>query len=891
MPTTSGSDSPIDRWSRLERAFLEALERPPHERAAFVASVVPDADLRHEVLAMLAAEQDTGTTLHIERRFITEMPGPVPLVEGTLVGPYRVIELAGRGGMGEVYRARRIDGVLDLEVALKLLRADVRSASLIQRFHVERRVLARLTHPHIATILDAGTADDGRPWLALRFVEGAPLTAATRGRSLDDRVALFLKVVDAVGFAHANLVVHRDLKPGNILVAASGEPVLLDFGIATLLDESDVPHTTQSNDRLLTPSYAAPEQRTGGIITTATDVYALGALLFEVLTDSRLSGTTHADETTAPSSRGLPLASAFVRDAATRRRIVGDLDAIVQKALADAAHARYATASQLADDIRRWQRGDAVIARPETWSQRTSRTLRRYRGAVLAVAATVVLLIAGLTREVVQSQRISAERDRAIAERTSGEAVLSFVTDLLATSDPRVTPGGDSLRVRDLLTRAETGAGALTVQPERQVRLYRLLGHVRAGRGELARAESLLILANSIGRDSLGPDHPETLRTQLELISAQLDRQGSIAVGPRIGPLIASLRRVLGPTHEDVSTAYGVAAIIAVEADSARVLLDSSIAVRARLGVVDSVEIASQLDSRAAERGRRRQWSEARTLEEAALRIVTSRFPSDHPYVLTVQGNLATYAGNAGDHARAVKLSREVLRQLQRDTASSRRLGGALERLALSMVNMPGMLDSAAAYEQEALRALRRELVPEHPLITNAMRNLAIIRAAQGNVGSGLALLDSAVARARGGPDVAGERYVVGQRVPMLIRLGKVAEARASLGVVRSVIDKYEIGSDRWMNVQLWSGLVDMASNNAAGALSAWQTAVERASADIPPTSRTQMRCAVGIALYRTGRRADATSLLDDACASLASWALADQSLLRWRAEAVDSSR
>lgn len=866
------------RWYRIELAFLELLDRPAHERESQLVAMESDESIRNEVRAMLAAGDDTSSALHLERRFVVDAPASSPtLTAGTVVGAYQIVELAGRGGMGDVYRARRIDGALDMEVAIKMLRDDVRSTNIARRFHDERRVLARLTHPHIATILDAGTTNTGRPWLALRFVDGVPFTQATRGKRLVDRLALFLKVVDAVAFAHANLVVHRDLKPGNILVTASGEPVLLDFGIATLLDDTGDPESAPSSERLLTPSYAAPEQRAGSVTTTATDVYSLGALLFETLTEQRLRATDAAPA--APSG--------LITDATMRRDVAGDLDAVVQKALQPSPADRYATASELAADIRRVLRGDAVVARPETWAMRAQRSVRRHKAVVISTVVVVVLLAVGLLREVDQSARLRLERDRAQAERAGGEDVLAFLTDLLGQSDPRVAPGGDSLRIRDFLTRAEAKIPALANQPERQVRLYRLLGRIRSGRGELEQAEKLLLTGVGIGKDSLGVSHPEVLRTQLELVGARMERYGSHTVIADIGPLLNALRNTVGPTHEDVATAYALAALVAVESDSSSAMLDSSVAVRARIGVVDSVEIASQLDARAAERGRRRRFAEAIAFEEAALRIVRQRFPADHPYVLTVTGNLSTYAGAIGDHRRAIALAREVLAVAESDTTPGLGLGLAMERVALATAQLPGGADSAEVLERHAIEAMRRRVDPAHQLITSSMRSLAIIRAARGDAAGALALLDSAIARTRSTPDSTSQRYMIGQRVPMLLRLGRISEAQTSLAAVHSVSSKFPMGSDYWINTQFWTGLTAFAADSTSHAITAWSGAIEQTAPGTPRSTRSQLRCALGVALRRTGRLNEAKPMLESDCVALTAWGLADRNVLQWYADST----
>ncbi|HMV33278.1 MAG TPA: serine/threonine-protein kinase, partial [Gemmatimonadales bacterium] len=505
-----------ERWDRIAALFAEALERPAAERGRYLEASCPEPELRREVLAMLAAHADAGE-LRVERRLASHDPAPEAgsLAPGTRVGPYRLEALVGRGGMGEVYRATRADGEFEQVVALKLLRADAGGTDLVRRFRGERALLARLTHPHIATILDGGTAADGRPYLVLRYVDGLPITDQARGRPLAERLQLCIKVARAVQFAHVRLVVHRDLKPSNILVTASGEPVLLDFGIAKLLDpQAGAEHETRTGDRLLTPAHAAPEQLSGGAITTATDVYGLGTLLFELVTGRRLFAEVASTggalerailETPAP----LPSALAV----ADRGRIRGDLDRIVQVALRKEPERRYPSAGALADDLERFLEGRPVAAQPDTWWYRTRRYVRRHQAGVWA--AGVVFLLLGVLgwREVAQARRVAAERDHAVRAQVAAEEVLAFLTRLFEQSDPRVVPGGDTLRVTEFLARAEAEAAGLADQPARQMQVLRTLGQVRLSRGDYAAAESLLTVARALAVTALGPDDAEVLRT------------------------------------------------------------------------------------------------------------------------------------------------------------------------------------------------------------------------------------------------------------------------------------------------------------------------------------------------------------------------------------------
>ncbi len=878
------------RWELLERLYWESLERGPRERADFFAASGAAPDVLVEVNEMLSAS-DAGRSLRVERRFVSdEGPSLEGLTPGTLVGPYRLTELVGRGGMGEVYRARRADGEFEIEVALKLLRADARSDTLARRFIAERALLARLSHPNIASILDAGTSPDGRPYLVMRFVDGEPVTQYARRLDLPARLRLFLRVAEAVQFAHTNLIIHRDLKPSNILVTASGEPILLDFGIAKLMDDTgDVGETVES-ERLLTPSHAAPEQLRGEPVTTATDVYGLGALLFELLagahpfaSNARSRSEMERDILETPA----PLPSAVATDGVSRARLRGDLDSIVQMALRKEPARRYSTAGQLADDVQRYLVGLPVRARPDRWSYRAGRFVSRNRVAVAGAVTLVVAMGIVLSREVVQSRRLLAERDRAVAEREAGEDVLAFVTDLFEQSDPRVVPGADTLRVGPFLTRAEGRVGELKDQSERQMRLYRSLGNVRFSRGDYAVAESLLTLSVDLGRKALGADHLEVLRTRQMLADVLVDHRGPNAAKERDSVLRALLRTV-GRDHPDVGNAYARLAAVTSNVDTARALLDTSIALQARSGRMDSVEIASMLDARAREHGTRAQPVQAAALEEAALRIVSTRFPANHATVLTVKGNLATWLNAAGQWERALALAQEVLDAASHLTTPGHGMALAYERVALIVVNMPRRLALADSMSRAALRTMRGAVAPEHPLISSSMRNVAIIMAHQGQNAEGLALLDSAIARESA--DTSFWRYMTGQRVPMLIALGRTDEAVRSALFAREARAGLAQGSDRMALIDWHSGMAAMAAGRRDDAARLFAQVVEansRAdSATLQWWQSMSARCALGAALANTRRDSEARSHLDPACPALERWGRADGVVKAWGKDA-----
>ncbi|MDF1506188.1 serine/threonine-protein kinase, partial [Roseisolibacter sp. H3M3-2] len=318
--------TPPDRWEAVMALLEAALERPAAERAAFVAAAAgDDAALRDEVASLLAMEDGAAGFLETPAALPGDAAPPAP-VEGRQVGPYRIVREIGRGGMGTVYLAERDD--VGRRVALKLVRGDLAAPDRVARFLVERRVLARLDHPNVARLLDAGVADDGTPWFAMEHVDGAPLDrhCDARGLGLADRLRLVEQVCEAVAYAHRNLVVHRDLKPNNVLVTPDGVVKLLDFGIAKLLDgEGEAGGArTGTGTWFLTPDYAAPEQARGEPVTTATDVYALGVVLYELLTGARPQRVESGPVGTLAPPRPVPRASSAPTDGAAATRALRD---------------------------------------------------------------------------------------------------------------------------------------------------------------------------------------------------------------------------------------------------------------------------------------------------------------------------------------------------------------------------------------------------------------------------------------------------------------------------------------------------------------------------------------------------------------------------------------
>ena len=448
-----------EQWARLAALFERAADASAEERPALLAaSCGDDEELRREVEAMLDAD-DVRRALLIECKLAIDdagSPNDAALEAGALVGRYRIVAPLGAGGIADVYRAERADGAYRQSVALKVLRHGYRTANLVRRFRVEREALARLVHPGGATILDGGTLDDGRPFIVLELVDGAPITTfcEAQGLSLHERLALFEQVARVVHFAHTRLVVHRDLKPSNILVERDGRPRLLDFGIAKLLDpepSASLVVDTMPEARLLTPEYASPEQVRGEAAGVSADVHALGAVLFEMLTGrtpfAHLRGDQRALQRaivdTAPAAP-----SRLVASRAAARALRGDVDRIVLKALRKEPERRYRTAEQLADDVARWLVGRPVLARPDSVVYRLRKFVSRNGAAIAATAAGVLLALALGAMAAIQADRIVREHARAERERVAVDGALALLDRLRSRPEVGVRALADSVGVR-----------------------------------------------------------------------------------------------------------------------------------------------------------------------------------------------------------------------------------------------------------------------------------------------------------------------------------------------------------------------------------------------------------------------------------------------------------
>ncbi|HEX5124230.1 MAG TPA: tetratricopeptide repeat protein [Rhodanobacteraceae bacterium] len=573
--------------ARVRELFAEAIDLPADERSAWLATQCgDDAALRAEVEQLLRADAKAHDFMESPPASVADAAAAFAHdASPATFGVYRVVRSLGQGGMGEVWLAERNDGEFEQRVAIK--RLTYPTPGLLQRFRLERQILARLEHPNIARLIDGGLDANGIPYLAMEYVEGVPITAYARDRGLGvaARLRLFVRVCEAVQYAHQNLVVHRDLKPSNIFVIADGTPKLLDFGIAKVLTTDDSGEATQTIARLMTPDYAAPEQFTGDAITTATDVYALGIVLYELLAGTRpYRSAKTGDAAVIAALRGdAPAPSAAVdrtsADGAARRRALrGDLDRIALKAIAKEPARRYASAEALAADVRRHLEGRPVTARGDGAWYRLGKFVRRNRYALAAAIFVVAIGVAATVVSLEQAARANAQAARA-------EAARRFLIGVFEQASPDENRGRP-MTAHELLEKGEQRlAGADLAAPATRADLTGLIGGLYWDLGDYARAEPLLkeALALTDANDIPGEVKARVLVTAASVESersqnddARQHAEKALAHAERAGAIAAPERSDALRIHVRILTEQGD--LDRAETEVRRLLADDEIA-------------------------------------------------------------------------------------------------------------------------------------------------------------------------------------------------------------------------------------------------------------------------------------------------------------------------
>ena len=743
-------------WDRLAARFEQLCDLPSGELEDRLAGLEEDESFRRELAAMLEAHRG-GDELRVEE-LLNLAEGQLAAGEVRSVGGYRLLSLLGEGGMGEVWLAQREDPEFPQKVALKRIRRGWPSEDLKQRFAVEREALARLSHRGIALLLDGGI-DAGVPYLVLEYVEGERFTdsADARRLSIEARLDLFLEVCEAVSYAHANLVVHRDLKPSNILVSESGEVRLLDFGIAKLLDTEAGPRggLTRTAQYLATPEYASPEQLLGGPITTATDVYALGVLLFELLVGRRpfprqeptwndLVRAVQSETASSPAEAlgALDATEAFriaaaraTTSAALRRAVGGDLGTIVAKALQPEPERRYPSVDRLAEDLRLFRQGRPIWAQPDSFTYLAGKFVRRHRGAAAAAAAFLLLLSGFLGYAWRQSGILAEQRDEARWERDNARQVSDFVTHLF-TVDPYAGSEGfrDTTTLGEFL---ETSEGNLRRElrdrPQLLAALLSRLARFHGNLGHLSQARDLAEEALALRRETPGT-LPTDLAYTLVTLGTVRQAEGRWAEAEALFRESLALREeVHDPVHPEVAESVQNLAVVLLEAgDPARTqelegLVRRSVDLRRELFGEDHLDTAQSLNALATfllGRAEGDDLMEAEQIYRRIAQIRESQLGSGHPTVGTVKNNLANLLDDLDREDEAIPLFEEAISTWRGSLGAEHpRVASGLYGLAEARWDH-GDLEGAERDLRASLAIDEASLPPGHPFLAGSWLRL-----------------------------------------------------------------------------------------------------------------------------------------------------------------------
>jgi tetratricopeptide (TPR) repeat protein len=747
-------------WTRLWDRFHAALEVPDAARPAWLDAQACAPDERRELDALLAAHAREHATLDAP---LLDTPGA-----GRRIGAWRLLHELGHGGMGAVWLAERVDSSFAQRAAIKFVSMPMAAPTLVARFRREQRILAALEHPDIARLLDGGVMADGLPWLAMEYIDGLPLPRWVRERKppLAARLQLAARLCDAVHHAHQQLVVHRDLKPANVMVRAGDAPVLLDFGVAKLLDDGvDALRTGTALPALFTPAYASPEQLLGGAVGTASDVYSLGVLIYELLAGappfeaSAQGWGAWIEQATQrapapPSARGGTL------------KLDRELDAIVLMALRKEPSRRYASAAALAEDLRRYLDRKPVKARPDTARYRIAKFVRRHRlGSVLALAAMLAVTTLGV-RLAMESRRTSDALAESQRERARAEETVRFLTDIFRDADP-TRGSGEPASARDLLERGVTLLETRSLDPASRAAVQTALGEIFVNAGDYARADELFAqaLRDSGGVTALRADalhgqggalqasarHAEArdvLAQALPLrrevygdasleVAATLDRIGAAeqalahfdAAGAAYRESLAILESLQprAPTRiADARLRLGALAWNLGHYDEAATHYDAALAIR-RAHPAQAADLARVLDANGALAHVRGQHEQARGLYEEALQLRRTVLGNAHRLTADTLGNLGALAYDRGDPAAALPLLHEAL------AAQRAALGDASPVVAKTLNNLAlaqaaiGKRDLARDTLEQALAINRKAFAAPHLRIAGNLNNLGLV--------------------------------------------------------------------------------------------------------------------------------------------------------------------
>ncbi len=735
-------------WQREQLLLKRLLEAPEQNRAQLLRDSCEQTEVRKSVENLLAAWSNSESFLESPAASRNSNGEHGSLQPGQMLGAYEVRSLLGHGGMGSVYLGQRTDGSFERNVAIKVLNPGVQSKDSIQRFQSEAKILAGLDHPNIARLYDGGSTPSGDPYFVMECVDGVPIDQYVANlMSVSDTVRLFQKVCVAVDHAHRNLIVHRDIKPANILVTPEREPKLLDFGIAKLLEPNDKDQT-QTSFHPMTLRYSSPEQRNGRPITTASDVYSLGILLYKLLTGD----TPSLDGSLADNTTSTPPSDAYKerlnspdtelgKFAETRHRAIkGDLDNIVMMALRIDPDQRYGSVNALSEDLGRYLTGMPVKARPVTFWYVLRKFVRRNTLAVSSLSALVVMLSIFAVSTVLQNRRILIERDKA-------HTISEFLVNLFENADPDQSKGGD-LTVREVL---DQGAQRLTTeldnQPEVQAALQHTIGKVYFTLGEYDKSSETL-KRSLTKRRKLSSDSAADLSNTLEMLAVTHQFKGEFEQAEDLYKECLEIRqRILDPFDEDVASVtmnIGTLFLFQKRHAEAQPYLEKALAIVQATLDPNNPNIAHCMDALAGNYHYQGESQLAKHYYEQSLIIRTKLHGKQNSSVAFSLNNLGLVHSNS-DPAKATDYFLQALSIYENTIGWDHPYTArTLSRLA-EVKQVQGHFESAAPLLDQVVQIVERSFGIDHEYLADAIHEQAINEHSLGHYGRALELFDRAL--------------------------------------------------------------------------------------------------------------------------------------------------
>ena len=797
-----------DQWEKIQSLFEKALGLNISEREIFLKKECgDDIEMYDEVISLLKADEKEHSIFSGSASDF--IPVDDATLDGKTFGNYRAIKQIGTGGMGSVYLAERIDGHFEQQVALKVVKPGMNSQEIISRFEEERQILARLQHPNIARLLDGGISEMGLPYFTMEYVDGKPITeyCDEKNLTIDQRLKLFRKVCEAILYAHQNLVIHRDIKPSNILVKEDGTVKLLDFGIAKVFEEDeDQKYVTRTGMRVMTPEYASPEQVKGEPVSTATDIYSLGLILYQLLSGCppyELKSTSALEmervicltEPQKPSSMMTKIHAIKLKSdeeispeiisknrgtsvSRLKKRISGDLDNICLTAIRKEPERRYSSIAQLITDIDNHLTGQPITARKSTASYRAKKFVLRHKAGVIVIAIAVLIIALVTTFYTIQ---LAEERDKAQLEAEKSKKVSEFLSGIFKVSDPEQSRG-ETITARELLDNGVKKIDReLSDQPEVLANMLGVTGNVYESLGLYEKALPLLSRSYELSDSIFGSQSPETAKSLNDLANLNFAMGNYEPAIEKFDKAIVIRKSVFGESSLETAESMNDLAMVLREEgkyDEAEKLLNHSLSIRKKFIHGKSSEVALSMNNLAMVKEDKGEYDEAKKLFKESLEMLENLYGKIHPSVSETMGNFAGLLQEMGKYEDASKLFNETLeidKALYGDIHPQ--ISTDLYYLASNKALM-GDLNTAEKLYSEALDLDKKLLGDDHPYVALDMNNLAGIYNDKGEYNKAEALYKKSLAL---------NRKIYGNEHP------EVATSISNLGVLYQREGKYKL--------------------------------------------------------------------------------------------------